>query len=156
VINLNLFIQQVEWPKLNLAYTIATNYKSAYEQVERYLTLANKDIKEAKLYHAEIRTMNAKIVFLYTLALDEVEMFNKSEIQILPVEASHYLYIKVDKEYYQDILFGNQKLQDSFNKEIEDYCKLHNVSQYMPAFPYLAHSTDGKEELFFPIKKNMD
>jgi hypothetical protein len=153
---MNLFIQQVQWPKLSLAYTIATSYKSAHEQIERYLALANKNIKDATLYHAEIRTMNAKIVFLYTEAQEKILDFNKSEIQILPVESSYYLHIKVDKEYYQDILFGNQKLQDSFNKEIEDYCKLHNVSQYMPAFPYLAHSTDGKEELFFPIKRNVD
>lgn len=151
---MNLFIQQIEMPKMRLAYTIATNYNDAHSRIENYLRLGNISIEEVKLYHAEIRTMNSKVVFLYTEALDDVIEYDLTEIQILSVEASHYLTLKVEKQMYQDMLFENKELQNHFNKEIEDYCKLHDVTQHMPAFPYLALSTDGKEQLYFPIKKN--
>ncbi|MGD9761788.1 MAG: hypothetical protein AB7U52_05120 [Candidatus Izemoplasmatales bacterium] len=139
---------------MKLAYTIASNYRDAYQRIENYLFLGNKQIADARLYHAEIITMNSKIVFLYTDALENVEDFDKTEIQVLAVEAGHYITLKVEKQFYQEILFENKDLQNHFNKEIEDYCKLHDVHQHMPAFPYLANSTDGKEQLFFPIKKN--
>ncbi|MDT8336905.1 MAG: hypothetical protein RQ856_03645 [Candidatus Izemoplasmatales bacterium] len=151
---MNLFIQQIEMPKIRLAYTIATNYKDAHMQIENYLRLGNIQIQKAKLYHAEIRTMNSKVVFLYTEALEDNIDYDKTEIQILTVEAGHYLTLKVEKHLYQDMLFEDKELQNHFNKEIDDYCKLHDVTQHMPAFPYLAFSTDGKEQLYFPIKKN--
>jgi len=151
---MNLFIQQIEMPKMKLAYTIASNYHDAHERIENYLLLGNKPIAEARLFHAEIVTMNSKIVFLYTDALENVEGFDRTEIQILTVEVGHYLTLKIEKQLYQEILFENKDLQNHFNKEIEEYCKLHDVHHHMPAFPYLASSTDGKEQLFFPIKKN--
>ncbi|MFA7076652.1 MAG: hypothetical protein WC152_08335 [Candidatus Izemoplasmatales bacterium] len=151
---MNLFIQQVEMPKMRLAYTISSSYTDAYQRIKNYLDLGGVDIANQKIYHAEIITMNSKIVFLYTDEIKNIIDYDKTEIQILSVEAGQYITLKVDKHYYQEILFENKELQALFNKDIEEYCKLHDVKQHMPAFPYLAHSTDGKEELFFPIKKN--
>ncbi|MFA7561007.1 MAG: hypothetical protein WCY80_02745 [Candidatus Izemoplasmatales bacterium] len=150
---MNLFIQQVELPEMELAYTMATNYSSAYERIEKYLVQANKNIIDAVLYHAEIKTMNSKIVFLYTDAIKDFDEYEKNEIQILSVEKGIYLTLKLDREVYQKLLFGNKKLQDTFNNEIENYCKIHNVVQHFPAIPYLALNVDGKEQLFFPVKK---
>ena len=112
------------------------------------------DISTVDIYHAEIITLNSKIIFLYTPAIREITNYDRTEIQILHVESGLYLTMKVEKQQYQEMLFENQELQRHFNREIEDYCKLHDVYQYMPAFPYLAKTTDGKEQLFFPIKKN--
>jgi len=150
---MNLFIQQVELPEMELAYTMATNYGSAYERIERYLVQADKNIIDAVLYHAEIRTINSKIVFLYTDAVKDFNDYNKNEIQLLSIEKGLYLTLKLDRELYQKILFGNKKLQDVFNNEIANYCKIHNVNQHFPAIPYLAINAGGKEKLFFPIKK---
>lgn len=151
---MNLFIQQVTLPKMQLAYTIASNYKDAKQRIANYLSCGKKDIENAKLYHAEIITMNSKIVFLYTNAIPEIVDYDKTEIQIITVEESNYITLKVDKQYYQEILFENKELQNQFNKEIDDYCKIHGVHPNMSSFPYIAHSTDGKEEIFYPIKKN--
>lgn len=151
---MNLFIQQIELPRMTLAYTISSNYKDAYDRIENYLKLGNVNIIDVKLYHAEIRTMNSRVVFLYTEALEAVSKYDKTEIQILSVEAGFYLTTKIDKKLYKDILFKDQILQNRFNKEIDDYCKLHNVKLNMSAFPYLSISVDSKEQLLFPIKKN--
>ncbi|MDD4070706.1 MAG: hypothetical protein PHF05_09725 [Candidatus Izemoplasmatales bacterium] len=151
---MNLFIQQIELPRMTLAYTISSNYKDAYDRIENYLKLGNVNIIDVKLYHAEIRTMNSRVVFLYTEALEAVSKYDKTEIQILSVEAGFYLTTKIDKKLYKDILFKDQVLQNRFNKEIDDYCKLHNVKLNMSAFPYLSISVDSKEQLLFPIKKN--
>ena len=150
---MNLFIQQIELPRMTLAYTISSNYKDAYDRIENYLKLGNVNIIDVKLYHAEIRTMNSRVVFLYTEALEAVSKYDKTEIQILSVEAGFYLTTKIDKKLYKDILFKDQVLQNRFNKEIDDYCKLHNVKLNMSAFPYLSISVDSKEQLLFPIKK---
>jgi len=153
---MNLFIQQEQMPKMSLAYTIATNYETAYKAIEDYLKLADIKIEEVTLYHAEIMTISSKVQFLYTPAVKEIENYNKTEIQILTVEAENYLSLKIEKKLYQQILFENKELKDRFNKEIDDYCDLHEVYFHMPAFPYLAYSTDGYEKLYFPIKKRAE
>lgn len=150
---MNLFIQQVELPEMELAYTMATSYSSAYERIEKYLVSADRNIIDATLYHAEIKTMNSKIVFLYTDAVKDFAEYDKSEIQLLSVDKGAYLTVKIDREFYQKLLFGNKKLQETFNNQIDSYCKIHNVTQHFPAIPYLALNTDDKEQLFFPIKK---
>jgi hypothetical protein len=151
---MNLFIQQIHLPEMNLAYTLAANYKEATLKLQKYLILNDIDISTVDIYHAEIITLNSKIIFLYTPAIREITDYDRTEIQILHVESGLYLTMKVEKQQYQEMLFENQELQKHFNREIEDYCKLHDVYQHMPAFPYLAKTTDGKEQLFFPIKKN--
>ncbi|MDD3128994.1 MAG: hypothetical protein PHW21_01380, partial [Candidatus Izemoplasmatales bacterium] len=108
---MNLFIQQIELPRMTLAYTISSNYKDAYDRIENYLKLGNVNIIDVKLYHAEIRTMNSRVVFLYTEALEAVSKYDKTEIQILSVEVGFYLTTKIDKKLYKDILFKDQILQ---------------------------------------------
>ncbi len=151
---MNLFIQQVDLPQLTLAYTIATSYKEAHARIKKYLTAGEKNIRDAKIYHAEIRTMQSRVVFLYTEAVDFFTDFEKSEIQLIAVEAGPYLTVKIEKVLYQKMLEDDKITQEQFSKEIDDYCRLHNVSMHMPAFPYLAYTSDGKEQIYFPIKKN--
>jgi len=150
---MNLFIQQVEMPQMTLAYTIASDYKAANARIKKYLVAGEQSLDNVKIYHAEIRTMQSRVVFLYTEAVDFFTDFDKNEIQIISVEAGLYLTLKIEKELYQKMLFDDKDTQNRFNKEIDDYCKLHNVSLHMTAFPYLAYSMVDKEQIFFPIKK---
>jgi hypothetical protein len=150
---MNLFIQQTNLSKLKLAYTIATSYDDGYQRIEAYLALAKKPIESVTIYHSEITTNKSTVVFVYTEAIDNIDDYNKNEIQMLEADEGDYLTFKVGREFYKDILFKNKELQKQFNQEIKEYCRLHNLKQHMPGFPYLAVSVNEKEQLFFPVKK---
>lgn len=150
---MNLFIQQINLPELKLAYTIATSYEDGYERVKAYLSLGGKMIESEKVYHSEITTNKSTVVFVYVEAITDLENYNKNEIQVIEVEAGSYLTFRVERGFYQEILFKNTELQKQFNQEIKDYCKLHGLKQHMPGVPYLAQSIDDKEQLYFPVKK---
>jgi hypothetical protein len=149
---MDLFIKQVTLSNMKLAYTIASSMSDALSRIEAYLKLNDKSVEDVVIYHSMIMTNKSKVVFLYTEAIESIDDFDKSQIQILEVKESDYLAIRVSKDFYKNQLFKNEEVQANFNSEIKEYCHLHNLVQYLNGFSYLAQSIDDKEELYFPVK----